>query len=337
MKARRENHVSLRGFVSNSKGRSHGQRAGKPPRYEVVVTAKGAKARAAARRQRDKWKSKRWYSIRAPRNPWSFRVIGETLAEEPEMLIGRNFEIMQNELDGDFSKMHVKIRFRVIDVLGADALTEFIGHQMMQDHIRRQIRRDRGKIDDTVDIVTEDGFYVRFKPLILTRERAKSSQKNEIRTIARNIILKTGASSTWVDMQKSVMDGELEARIKEGASKITPIRAAMIRRTQLIQSGVVVEEGPTLEEIHAQEKEEAASVEESEESDVLAAAEASADISESVEDDSENEGSEQPEEAEQPEEVDYDSMKVPELKELLKEAGKPVSGKKADLIARLKE
>ena len=299
--------------------------------------AKGAKARAAARKQRDKWKSKRWYSIRAPRNPWSFRVIGETLAEEPDMLIGRNFEIMQNELDGDFSKMHVKIRFRVIDVLGADALTEFIGHQMMQDHIRRQIRRDRGKIDDTVDIVTEDGFYVRFKPLILTRERAKSSQKNEIRTIARNIILKTGASSTWVDMQKSVMDGELEARIKEGASKITPIRAAMIRRTQLIQSGVVVEEGPTLEELHAQEKEEAASVEESEESDVLAAAEASADISESVEDDSENEGSEQPEEAEQPEEVDYDSMKVPELKELLKEAGKPVSGKKADLIARLKE
>ena len=195
--------------------------------------AKGAKARAAARRQRDKWKSKRWYSIRAPRNPWSFRVIGETLAEEPEMLIGRNFEIMQNELDGDFSKMHVKIRFRVIDVLGADALTEFIGHQMMQDHIRRQIRRDRGKIDDTVDIVTEDGFYVRFKPLILTRERAKSSQKNEIRAIARNIILKTGASSTWVGMQKSVMDGELEAIIKEGVSKITPIRAVMIRRTQL--------------------------------------------------------------------------------------------------------
>ena len=33
--------------------------------------------------------------------------------------------------------------------------------------------------------------------------------------------------------------------------------------------------------------------------------------------------------------ADYDSMKVAELKELLKAAGKPVSGKKADLIARL--
>ena len=35
--------------------------------------------------------------------------------------------------------------------------------------------------------------------------------------------------------------------------------------------------------------------------------------------------------------TDYASLKVAELKELLKEAGKPVSGKKADLIARLLE
>ena len=35
--------------------------------------------------------------------------------------------------------------------------------------------------------------------------------------------------------------------------------------------------------------------------------------------------------------ADYASMTVAELKELLKAAGKPVSGKKADLIARLNE
>ena len=292
--------------------------------------AKGAKARAAARRQRDKWKSKRWFSIRAPRNPWSFRVIGETLAEDPEMLIGRNYEIMQNELDGDFSKMHVKIRFRVSDVLGSDAITEFIGHQMMQDHVRRQVRRERGKIDDTVDVVTEDGFYVRFKPLILTRERVKSSQKNEIRSVARDTILKAGASSTWVSMQKSVMDGELEALIKEEASKISPIRMAMIRRTQLIQSGVVTNDGPTLEEIIAEEEatrkavQETVDVEDENESQDLNVDElddSGADV--------ETEDSD--------EEIDYESMTVAQLKAVLKEAGKPVSGKKADLISRIME
>ena len=292
--------------------------------------AKGAKARAAARRQRDKWKSKRWFSIRAPRNPWSYRVIGETLAEEPEMLIGRNYEIMQNELDGDFSKMHVKIKFRVSDVLGSDAITEFIGHQMMQDHVRRQVRRDRGKIDDTVDVVTEDGFYARFKPLILTRERVKSSQKNEIRSVARNTILKFGASSTWVSMQKSVMDGELDALIKEEASKISPIRMVMIRRTQLIQSGVVTNDGPTLEEIIAEEeatKESTAELEDGEDN---------TEHQDMIEDEI-NESESEMELEDSDEEIDYESMTVAELKVILKEAGKPVSGKKADLISRIME
>ena len=34
---------------------------------------------------------------------------------------------------------------------------------------------------------------------------------------------------------------------------------------------------------------------------------------------------------------DYQKMTVAQLKELLKEAGKPVSGKKAELIERLQE
>ncbi len=290
--------------------------------------AKGASARAAARKQRDKWKAKRWYTIRAPRTPWSFRVIGETLAEDPSQLIGRNYEIIQNELDGDFSKMHVKVVFKVTDVLGNDAITEFVGHELLKDHVRRQVRRDRGKIDDTIDVVTEDGFYVRFKPLMISRSRIKSSQKQQMRTIARDLILTTGATSTWFKLQAATLDGTLENKIKEAVSKIQPVRTVVIRRTQLIQSGVLVEEGPTLDEIHAQEKEEELQAK-------------SLEVSEEVSDeDSEEEViSEEVLESESAESevVDYSSLTVSELKELLKAAGKPVSGKKAELIDRLNE
>ena len=290
--------------------------------------AKGASARAAARKQRDKWKAKRWYTIRAPRTPWSFRVIGETLAEEPSQLIGRNYEVIQNELDGDFSKMHVKVVFKVTDVLGNDAVTEFVGHELLKDHVRRQVRRDRGKIDDTIDVVTEDGFYVRFKPLMISRARIKASQKQQMRTIARDIILTTGATSTWFKLQAATLDGTLENKIKEAVSKIQPVRTVVIRRTQLIQSGVLVEEGPTLDEIHAQEKEEqleAKSLEETEQS-----SEESSDEDIASEDVVESDSSES-------DDVDYSSLTVSELKELLKAAGKPVSGKKAELIDRLNE
>ena len=306
--------------------------------------AKGALSRAAARKQKDKWKAKRWYTIRAPRNPWSFKVIGETLAEDDSLVLGRHYELMQNELDGDFSKMHVKIRFNVTEVVNKDALTEFIGYDLMKDHVRRLVRRERGKIDDTVDLVSKDGFYIRFKPLIISRARIKASQKQQMRTIARNVILRVGASSTWLDIQKSLFDGTLENTIKDEVTKIQPVKNLLFRRVQLLQTGVFVDEGPTLDEIHELEKSKEIVVEQ--ESDVLVAAEAGAEISELADESSEDEENNDVEETSDIEEiteksseinVDYNSMTVAELKELLKEAGKPVSGKKADLIARLNE
>ena len=296
--------------------------------------AKGASARAAARRQKDKWKSKRWYSIRAPRNPWSFKVIGETIAEEEEMLVGRLFEIMQNELDGDFTKMHVKIQFRIKEVVGNDAITEFVGHDVMKDFVRRQIRRDRGKIDDAIDVVTEDGFFVRIKPFIVTRSSVKASQKHESRSVTRNEVVKFCSKSTWINVQKALMDGSLEETVSKAISKIQPVRAVFFRRSQLIQDGVVLDDGPTLEEIKAEEKiskeqeaeisEQEDGLEDSPDGDVPVEEEPEVSTDDDQADENANDG-------------DYESMTVAQLKELLKEAGKPVSGKKADLISRLSE
>ena len=298
--------------------------------------AKGASARAAARRQKDKWKAKRWYSIRAPRNPWSFKVIGETLAEEESLLKGRPYEIMQNELDGDFTKMHVKLKFRISDVVGNDAITEFIGHDVMKDFVRRQIRRDRGKIDDTIDVVTDDGFFVRIKPFIVTRSSVKASQKSETRSVARDVVMKFCGQSTWINVQKALMDGSLEESVSTAISKIQPVRAVFFRRSQLIQEGVVVDDGPTLEEIKAEEK----AAKETQES-----LNETQDLLDSIEAE-DNDGTtdtqvvdEAPpkENTSEDAQPDFESMTVAQLKELLKKEGLPVSGKKADLIARLTE
>ena len=298
--------------------------------------AKGASARAAARRQKDKWKAKRWYSIRAPRNPWSFKVIGETLAEEESLLKGRPYEIMQNELDGDFTKMHVKLKFRISDVVGNDAITEFIGHDVMKDFVRRQIRRDRGKIDDTIDVVTDDGFFVRIKPFIVTRSSVKASQKSESRSVARDVVMKFCGQSTWINVQKALMDGSLEESVSTAISKIQPVRAVFFRRSQLIQEGVVVDDGPTLEEIKAEEKA-AKETQESlnENQDPLDSIEA--EDNDGTTDTQVVDEAPPKEDTSEDAQPDFESMTVAQLKELLKKEGLPVSGKKADLIARLTE
>jgi len=66
-----------------------------------------ARARASARKQRDKWKMKRWYTIRAPRHPWDFKQIGETIGESDDHIMGRIYEMTLQEFNGDFTKMHI--------------------------------------------------------------------------------------------------------------------------------------------------------------------------------------------------------------------------------------
>ena len=317
-----------------------------------------AKARAAARKQRDKWKTKRWYTIRAPRHPWDFKRIGETIGESDEHIIGRVYEMTQQEFGGDFSKMHVILRFRVTECVGQDALTTFIGHHHQTDHIRRQIRRYRGKVDDVVDVVTTDGYLVRMKPLIITQQRVQTSVKQDMRTKTREIIIAFAAKNTYASLQDAILDGSLEEDIRKGVKPIYPVRSVAIRKSQLLQDGVVTTSGPTLDEIHAQEARDDAEFK-AKKAAALAAAMADEDDSEEAE--SEETVEDAPEEAapaaaeeaveevveaaveEQVEEKveadapSYDKMTVAELKELLKAAGKPVSGKKADLIARLSE
>jgi 2-methylaconitate cis-trans-isomerase PrpF len=132
------------------------------------------------------------------------------------------------------------------------------------------------------------------------------------------------------------MDGSLESSIKDAVSAIHPVRTVLLRKTQLIQSGVTVDDGPTLEDIRAEEESDNSTSaqeeiqDETQEGDEIQEIEVEASEDSDVpEVESEEKGNEDV--------PDYASMKVAELKELLKAAGKPVSGKKADLIARLME
>ncbi|NCG00335.1 MAG: hypothetical protein GWP25_00915 [Euryarchaeota archaeon] len=323
------------------------------------------KARAAARKQRDKWKNKIWYTIRAPRTPWDFKKIGETLGESDGHILGRVYEMTQQEFNGDFTKMHVILRFRVHECVGQDALTTFIGHHHQTDHIRRQIRRYRGKVDDVVDVVSTDGYLVRLKPLIITQKRVQTSVKQAMRAKARDLIIGFASKATYSKIQTQILDGTLEEEIRKAVKPFYPVKSVAIRKSQLLQAGVVAENGKTLDEIHAEEARSDAEIK-AKKAAVLAAAMEDEDGEEGEEDNtpsiidaaeamepaSEKAPAEKAPAEEAPAEeapaeeapakeaapsADYGSMKVAELKELLKAAGKPVSGKKADLIARLNE
>ena len=211
-------------------------------------------------------------------------------------------------------------------------------------------------------MVTTDGYLVRLKPLIITQKRVQTSVKQVMRSKTRDLLLGFAAKSTYAKLQESILGGELEEDIRKTVKPVYPIKSVSIRKSQLLQSGVVTEKGPTLDEIHAEEARVAAEVKAKKAAALAAAMEEEAgespsilDAAEAMDPESEEENSDEEAgpavEAEVPDESesvevdevsesdsqDFDNMTVAELKELLKAAGKPVSGKKAELIARLQE
>src|SRR4030067_603068 len=112
------------------------------------------KSRAAAKKVKDKWRAKEWYKVFAP-EMFSKMQLGETPADSPEGVIGRITEATVQDLTGDFSKMHIKIKFKVIEVKGLDAHTIFYGHDLTSDYVRRLTRRKRTKTDSVVDVSTK--------------------------------------------------------------------------------------------------------------------------------------------------------------------------------------
>src|SRR3989344_94101 len=100
----------------------------------------GGKEKAAQpktkKKTADKWKKKVWYTVVAPEE-FERKEIGETVAEKPEMVIGRIINISGRALANQPKKQHIKLVVKVTNVSGSKANTEATGHFIKDDFIRR--------------------------------------------------------------------------------------------------------------------------------------------------------------------------------------------------------
>ncbi len=201
-----------------------------------------AKPRAAAKKVKDKWRAKEWYKIFAP-EMFSKMQLGETPADSPEGIMGRITEATVQDLTGDFSKMHIKIRFKVNNVSGLDAHTIFYGHDLTSDYVRRLTRRKRTKTDAVVDVTTKDGWNIRVKPMAVSEQRIQASQETAVRTIMQDESRKAASEATIGEFVRMLIMGELSKRISDASKIIVPIKRIEIRRSEVTAAGKMPEPG----------------------------------------------------------------------------------------------
>ncbi len=193
-------------------------------------------AKAAARKVKDKWKAKEWYKIHAPKM-FNEAEIGDTPSAEPEYVIGRTVEVTVQDITGDFSKMHIKLKFKVTDIDGSDAKTVFVGHDLTSDYVRRLTRRRKTKTDHVVDFYTKDGFKYRIKTMSIADRRIQSSQEEGMRAILTQTLNDMGKEKTLSEIVKAIVSGDLARDLAKACHVIIPIKRIEVRKSEVLEFG----------------------------------------------------------------------------------------------------
>lgn len=255
-----------------------------------------------------------WYSLHAP-SMFNYAIMAHTPADSPELVNGRITEVPLEQLTGDYNQKNFMIKFRVNETRGNNAFTSFDGHRLTSDYKRALTRRRNSRIDCNFVVVLKDEIQIRIKPILLVDKRIKKSQERVLRAASHTYIEETLTKLSLPECLKKIYSGELSKEIAAVLRVKYPTKRVEISKINVMNPSSLMEVPPDEDELEKIMSE--------------------ADKETTSEDNSEDETKEETSEENEKESADYSSMKVAELKELLKEKELPVSGTKTELIKRL--
>jgi len=178
------------------------------------------------------WKAKKWYWVYVP-EAFGRTEIGDTITNDPANLVGRVMTATLGEILQDYSKSHIKMRFKVANVAGDAAYTEFVGHEVTRDYLRSLVKRRASRIDAVLPVMTKDGKRVRVTVTCLTISRANMSQVHAIRQAIAQYVTTRAAASDMESFVKDIMTGDVARDLFKITKTIYPIRRIEITKTRV--------------------------------------------------------------------------------------------------------
>lgn len=185
------------------------------------------------RKPRKKTVKKKWYAIMAPKQ-FRNQEIGETVATDPSKITGRIIETNIMQLTGEPRKQSIRIVLRITDVKENTAQTEIIAYKIAPSYLKRNIRKNVGKIEDSFITETKDKAKIRIKPFMTTRKRAVMEVKKQIRKQTQEYIKEYVKKKTFQELITSAIAGTLQKDIREKAKKLYPLSSCELRIVQKI-------------------------------------------------------------------------------------------------------
>lgn len=169
-----------------------------------------------------KKKKKSWYHIVPPKNFENF-AIPETPASEPNLLVGRVLKMSLSDLTGDPKKQNIQVTLKIVSVNEKSALTEFIRYEVVPSYVKRMMRKERDKVDDSFVVHTKDNVKLRVKPLVISKAKTKKSVLTLIRSNTREMISEVLKNQTFSEFISDVISTKFHKAFKEQLKKVYPV------------------------------------------------------------------------------------------------------------------
>jgi small subunit ribosomal protein S3Ae len=179
-----------------------------------------------------KLKGKEWYPIVVPKFFGDF-VIGETMAMDPEKIVGRVVEASLTDITGDPNKYYFKFFFKVQEMKDKKAITTFVGHDCTRDFLARIVRRRSNRIDinNVVELLDNK---LRIKSVAVSNRPVSKAIETKVRKTISDVIMESVSKLTTEDFLREMIEGKLQQKIRKTVSKVYPMKQFEFRKTELM-------------------------------------------------------------------------------------------------------
>ena len=192
-----------------------------------------AKKKQAGRRV-EGWKAKNWFKVYTPDNLGKV-YIGDTIASEVETVKGRIMQATLGEITNDYAKQHIKMSFKIAEVTGDAAYTEFVGHEVTRDYLRSLVKRRSSRIDCHVQVVTKDNKKVRLTISCYTFARANIAQEHALRNAITAGLVAQAQAWDLNTLVNGVVSGEISKDLFKLVKTLYPTRRVEIIKSKVEQ------------------------------------------------------------------------------------------------------
>ena len=190
--------------------------------------------RKSATSSAEKWKNKLWVDVRAPLYV-DDKSLGKTPTTSLDTVVGRTIKISLMDLTGNFKDLNYHLNFKISELEGNLARTEFFQYELSRDFKRAQIRNHRSKIEGIFNFNLQDNAKIRLTAFVVTPKRAAASIKKEVRAEMQKMLEERLKETTFPAFVEELLNGNLVRELFPVAADIFPVKVIEVAKVKVLR------------------------------------------------------------------------------------------------------